>query len=100
MVRAKFKVNKVELSVGSRRKKNPDGSYAKSEKGYEMNEACTLHTLTFNPVYGNGDPHHENSKFWDASPGGELKLNCVVPDVVQQFELGKEYYLDFTPADV
>ncbi len=51
------------------------------------------------PVYGNGDPNHENTKFWQASPGGRLELSVVNAAAVERFEVGKEYYLDFTPAD-
>jgi hypothetical protein len=50
------------------------------------------------PVYANGDPDHENSKFWNASPGGSFELNIVNAAAVEMFEPGKEYYLDFTPA--
>lgn len=55
-------------------------------------------TIIMSPVYGNGDPNHENTKFWQASPGGKLELNVVNAAAVERFEVGKEYYLDFTPA--
>ena len=97
-VRAKFKLNRVERSIGSRVKKDADGNRVKNSKGYDEMEPCEMHTLVLNPVYGNGDPDHENTKFWDASPGGELKLNCVNAAAVGQFVLGAEYYVDFTPA--
>lgn len=100
MVRAKFKLNSVASSLGTRRKRSADGSYAKDGNGREIYEPCEVRTLTFNPVYGNGDPNHENSKFWDASPGGELKMNCVNQEAWERFELGKEYYLDFSPSPV
>jgi hypothetical protein len=55
-------------------------------------------TIKMSPVYANGDPDHENSKFWNASPGGSFELNIVNAAAVEMFEPGKEYYLDFTPA--
>jgi hypothetical protein len=55
-------------------------------------------TVKMSPVYGNGDPTHENTKFWQASPGGALELNVVNAAAVEQFEVGREYYVDFTPA--
>jgi hypothetical protein len=55
-------------------------------------------TIEMHPVYGNGDPSHENTKLWNASPGGKLELNCVNVATVEQFELDREYYIDFTPA--
>jgi hypothetical protein len=55
-------------------------------------------TIVMTPVYGNGDPDHENTKFWKASPGGKLELNIVNAEAVEGFEVGKEYYLDFSPV--
>ena len=94
-VRAKFKVDSIEVinqpksmaAIGS------DGS-----KSY-VSVPGTVTTLKLSPVYANGDPNHENSKFWAASPGGSLALNCVNPEAVKLFEVGKEYYIDFTPAE-
>lgn len=91
-VRAKFLVTKIESTIGRRK------SGQKDERGYDKYEPAEMKTLVLNPVYGNGDPNHENSKFWDATPGGELRLNVVNPAAVAQFELGKEYYIDFTPV--
>ena len=55
-------------------------------------------SIQMSPVFGNGDPDHENTKFWKASPGGRLELNVVNAAAVEAFEVGKEYYIDFTPA--
>ena len=54
-------------------------------------------TLNFTPVYGAGS--EENKAFWDATPTGSLQLGVVNQDAWKQFELGKSYYLDFTPAE-
>ena len=50
-----------------------------------------LHGYRFIPTVGNSD---ENKKFFNSTPTGVLELNAVRDDL---FELGKEYYLDFTP---
>lgn len=55
-------------------------------------------SVSMTPVYSNNDPNHENSKFWRATPSGELKFYCANPDAVAQLELGAEYYIDITPA--
>lgn len=55
-------------------------------------------SIKMSPVYGNGDPSHENTKFWNASPGGRLELNVVNAAAAAGFEVGEEYYVDFTPA--
>lgn len=38
----------------------------------------------------------ENDEFFKYTPGGEINLFVVNPDVV--FKEGKEYYVDFTEA--
>lgn len=38
----------------------------------------------------------ENKKFWKATPNGKLELSITHPDAAKYFEVGKEYYLDFT----
>lgn len=90
-VRAKFKVDSIETINQPKSTKQDDGSY-KTEPG-------TVTTLKLSPVYANGDPNHENSKFWAASPGGSLALNCVNSAAIAEFAVGKEYYLDFTAAE-
>lgn len=42
---------------------------------------------------------NENSQFWDSSPSGELTLYIKNGEAAQQFVEGKDYYLDFTPAN-
>lgn len=52
-----------------------------------------------NPTTGSWEQvQNENSLFWNASPSGSLELGCINLVAADRFELGKEYYLDFTPA--
>ncbi len=84
MVRAKFKLNSISRSIMHR---------------YDENKQLVpveIQTLRFSPVSGGSE---ENKKFWAASPSGSLELGCVNAAAVAQFELDKEYYLDFTPAE-
>jgi hypothetical protein len=92
-VRAKFIVNSITSSMGSRKSGEKD-----PKTGYETYVAAEMWTIKMNPVYGNSDPNHENTKFWDASPGGSFELNCVNAEAVRQFDIGKEYYFDISPA--
>jgi hypothetical protein len=94
-VTSKFKYNGYESSLSQRPTINPETRKA----DYSKTTTAELRTLKFAPVYHNGDPDHENTKFWDASPTGEIKLGTVNPDAWAMFELGKEYYVDFRPAD-
>jgi hypothetical protein len=90
-VRAKFRLNSwtEELhSTGT----HVDGKYVPGPP-------VPKRTLNFTAVYGNGDPNHENTKFWNASPSGSMQLGCINQEAWKQFEIGKEYYLDFTPAE-
>jgi hypothetical protein len=49
------------------------------------------------PVYS-ADPDSENGRFFNATPGGQVRLSIVNPSAADAFEVGKEYYVDFTPA--
>lgn len=47
----------------------------------------------FNAVVGNSE---ENKKFWKYTPSGKLNVVTVSNN---QFEVGKEYFLDLTLVD-
>lgn len=52
-------------------------------------------TYKFAPVVGGTTK--ENDTFFKYTPWGSLEMGVVNPSV--DFEVGKEYYLDFTPAE-
>ncbi len=84
MVRAKFRVFKVEVTDAS--KHNPaTGQY----------ESCDGFTIHMAPVTGASE---ENKKFFASTPGGQIVLHTVNQEAGVQFERGKEYYIDFSPA--
>ena len=70
----------------------------KNERGHAIYEPCEMRTLIMSPVYGSGDPKHENTKFWQASPSGQFTLGVVNLAAVEHMELGQEFYIDITPA--
>jgi hypothetical protein len=75
MIRAKFKVSRIaKVDVGN-------GNWQEE--------------VSMQPVYGTSDENKQWSKF---TPSGELKMNITAEGAVGQFELGKEYFIDFTPA--
>lgn len=51
--------------------------------------------ISFCPVYSGSE---ENKRFFQSTPGGEVRLFTTNPSAAAFFEQGKEYYLDFTPA--
>lgn len=54
-------------------------------------------TLVFNAVYDPDLP--EDQKYAQATPTGDIEMHVDNPAALQQFELGKAYYVDFTPAE-
>jgi len=52
-------------------------------------------TIALQPVYG-GSP--ENDQFFRYTPSGSISIGTVNAEAAKQFELGKEFYVDFTPA--
>lgn len=90
-VRAKFKVQRIESQL-YRKQRDPKGGYG---DGNIID--VEMRTVVLSPVYSD-DPDSENRKFWDASPAGEIKLGTINPAAWEQFELGGEYYIDFTLA--
>ena len=41
----------------------------------------------------------ENEKFFKFTPYGQLSMGTVNPAASDQFEVGKEYFVDFSPAE-
>lgn len=57
-----------------------------------------LVAVKFSPVYK--DKSAENAEFWKWTPCGSVELGTINKSAADAFELGKEYYLDFSPAAV
>lgn len=55
-----------------------------------------LATVVLHPVTGGSV---ENKAFWEATPAGKLELSVVNFSAVEGLEVGKEYYIDITPAN-
>ena len=41
----------------------------------------------------------ENESFYKFTPGGNLTLSTINQKAFEQFEVGKEYYVDVSPAE-
>jgi hypothetical protein len=52
--------------------------------------------LKFNAEYDTSIP--EDQRFQKATPWGQFEMQCDNPAANAQFELGKTYYFDITPA--
>jgi hypothetical protein len=78
-IRAKFRCHVV--------RKFEANQYAKAS------ERVSLH-----PVY-DSNPESENHKWSEATPSGEIEMSITNPAALGVFAEGKEYIVDFTPAD-
>lgn len=95
-MRCKFKLNQITRRVQTVVRR-VDGKPV-VENGRQVYEEGEVWDLEMSPVYANGDPNHENSKFWEATPGGSFKVATVNKGAVESMVLGDEYYIDITPA--
>lgn len=64
-----------------------------SNKIQEYEKDVNLRNISLEPVI-NGSL--ENEQFFRWTPSGSINLGCVNPNANSQFEVGKEYYVDFT----
>lgn len=48
------------------------------------------------PVGGDSE---ENKRFYEATPAGAIELGTINQEALAQFEIGREFYVDFTPAN-
>lgn len=46
------------------------------------------------------DDSPENKEFFRWTPSGQITIGCVNEAANKQFEVGKEYHVDFTVAEV
>lgn len=69
MVRAKFVVVAIDLVAGR---------------------------ITLNPVTSGSK---ENEEFYKYTPGGQIVLDTINEEAIKGFEIGMEYYVDFTKAE-
>lgn len=76
-VRGKFKLTAIEQC-----------SWAKG--------GSVAHTLKFRTIYDQSIP--EDQRFAKATPTGSLEMQVDNPAALEQFALGGDYYLDFTPV--
>lgn len=95
-MRCKFKVQSITRNLGSVAKRWPNGELYLNDKGNQVWEEGEVWSVKMSPVYANGDPSHENSKFWAASPSGTFEINTVNKAAVEALVLGGEYYIDIT----
>ena len=75
-VRAKFKVHSITRQAG-------------------WGGAKECNTIKLGPVTSGSD---ENKSFYASTPSGSIEIGVVHKEVSDRFEIGQEFYVDFTPA--
>lgn len=85
-VRAKFKVNSV----------TPPREVDRFNNETKENEKMTIIDVQLSPVTSGSE---ENQKFYAWTPGGSLTLSTVNLELAKELVLGKEFFVDLTPAD-
>jgi hypothetical protein len=56
-------------------------------------------SISMRPVFGTYGDGEVNKSWSKWTPSGHLQITITNPDAIDQFEKGKAYFLDFTPAD-
>lgn len=75
-VRAKFKVQSITRQAG-------------------WGGAKECNVVKLSPVSSGSE---ENKVFYASTPSGSIELGVLVPEVSSRFDIGQEFYVDFTPA--
>lgn len=77
----------------------------KTPQTYHKSDGSTVeafhlrfHAVYKSPVAGYGNACEENRIFGDATPSADFQMFVVNPGATSQFEVGSEYYVDFTPV--
>lgn len=56
----------------------------------------TAKELTFNAEYDDTIP--DDMRFYKATPNGQFVMTCNNPVVLEELQLGQQYYFDMSPA--
>ncbi len=67
-------------------------------EGVTTQEKLSLHAVAKNGTYPN-DGSDEDNTFAKYTPSASFDLLIANPDLIGKFEVGKTFYVDFTPAD-
>lgn len=51
--------------------------------------------IILEPVYSGSE---ENREFFQYTPFGKIEIGVVSPSIAGQMQIGRDYYVDFTPA--
>lgn len=61
----------------------------------EHEGSTPTHAISLVPVTSGSE---ENKQFWKYTPTGKIEMQTLNAEAAEAFEVGKEYYVTFTPA--
>lgn len=73
-------------------------NWIKQRAGYQDDPGQV--DVELQPIYRDKDAESERTRFWDATPTGELTMCITNPEAAGFFEPGKEYLLTFQEAEL
>lgn len=101
--RCKMRIDEVGFVMSSKRRMNHDGTVHRLPNGAEVWDPMPAVSLKATPVYGNGDPNSENTRFWQSTPNGQLSLSVINKEAMLSLGVetvedltGRELYVDLT----
>lgn len=107
-VRAKFRCSSIRLTPSSamtpefaelyEKHGYPEAKRIAEEQGIEQNRQFNQPTVELFAVTPANGATDENKAFFAATPAAKIEMTITNPDAAETFELGKEYYVDFSPA--
>lgn len=56
-------------------------------------------TIVMAPVFGTYGDGKVNESWSRYTPSGKLEMTVTNPAAIEKFEVGRAYFVDFTPAD-
>jgi hypothetical protein len=72
----------------------------KTLASYQPGKDAVGGRVKLTPVrYDHKNPESENSRFWTASPSGELTMQIQNQAAFDAFKIGQSYLVDFTPVE-
>lgn len=83
-VRCKFRVSSITYTMGSQ--------YNAETKTYDSGPVGTIRLN----VVGSGSA--EDKAFFASTPSGQIDVSIIRKEAADQFTIGREFYVDFTPA--
>jgi hypothetical protein len=66
-------------------------------KVHQILDGLTGRDILMSPV-SSDKPKHVNKSLWESNPIGSISLKITNKDAKDEFEAGKEYYVEFSKA--